>query len=286
MAKTYNTLYMDLRQRLRRAGVEEAQLEARELVCYATGKSREEFFRSMQLYASSEVEAAIEALLQRRLSGEPLAYILGHWDFYGMDLLVNPAVLIPRPDTEIIAERAIAIAKGSGEHARVLDLCCGSGCIGLAVARHAPNCRVVLADASEDALRVARQNVHRTGFGGQITSFCADALADPPQMIWDFNLIVCNPPYIPTGELAGLDTSVRSYEPRMALDGGEDGLKFYRSVAARWRKAMRSTCILLFEVGYDQADAVEAILAENGYRNIRRHKDAFGVWRGVEGSVM
>lgn len=286
MAKTYNTIYMDVRQKLRQAGVEEAQMEARELVCHATGKSREDFYRSMQLYAVSETEAVINQLLERRLKGEPLAYILGHWDFYGMDLLVDSNVLIPRPDTEAIAERAIEIAKGSGIHARVLDLCCGSGCIGLAVAKHAPNCRVVLADVSDEALTVARKNVARTGLKGQITVFHANALENPPEFIWDFNLIVCNPPYIRSGDMAGLDVSVRDYEPKLALDGGPDGLEFYRKVAANWRKAMRSTCILLFEVGYDQAEDVEQILAENGYRNIRRHKDAFGVWRGVEGSVM
>ncbi|MCD7757150.1 MAG: peptide chain release factor N(5)-glutamine methyltransferase [Clostridiales bacterium] len=286
MAKIYNTIYMDIRQRLRKAGVEEAQLEARELICCATGKSREEFYRCMQLYATTETEAAIETLVQRRLGGEPLAYILGHWDFYGLDLLVNSNVLIPRPDTERVAERAIEIAKGSGDHARVLDLCCGTGCIGLAVAKHAPNCRVVLADISEEALSVARKNMVRTGLSGQITTFRADALERPPELIWDFNLIVCNPPYVRSGDMAGLEPSVRDFEPALALDGGPDGLEFYRRVAANWRKAMRSTCILLFEVGDDQADAVERILIVNGYRNIRRHKDAFGNWRGVEGSVM
>lgn len=285
MANTYNNIYLDARQRLRRAGVEEAQLEARELICFATGKTKEEFYRDMQLYTVNSVEQAVEKVLCRRLAGEPLAYILGQWSFYGMDLEVNPNVLIPRPDTELVAERAIQIAKGSGEHARVLDLCTGSGCIGLAVAKHAQNCRVVLADVSEEALTTARKNAIRNHVSGSVTVFQADALSAPPEMIWDFNLIVCNPPYIRSADIEGLDVSVRDYEPHLALDGGADGLKFYRSVARYWRKAMRSTCILLFEVGYDQADDVAMILAENGYRNIRRHKDAFGNWRAVEGSV-
>lgn len=286
MAKTYNTVYMDLRHALRRSGVEEAQLEARELICHVTGKSREEFYRSMQLYVVSDTEAQIDALSRRRLAGEPLAYILGKWDFYGMELMVNRNVLIPRPDSEIIAQRAIEIARGSGEHGRVLDLCCGSGALGLAVAKHAPNCRVVLADVSEEALAVARRNVSNNQLNRQITTFKADALREPPEMIWDFNLIVCNPPYVRTEDMAMLDPSVRDYEPALALDGGADGLEFYRKIAANWRGAMRSTCILLFEVGDDQADDVEAILSRNGYRSIRRHKDAFGHWRGVEGSVM
>lgn len=240
----------------------------------------------MQLYVVSDTEAQIDALSRRRLAGEPLAYILGKWDFYGMELMVNRNVLIPRPDSEIIAQRAIEIARGSGEHGRVLDLCCGSGALGLAVAKHAPNCRVVLADVSEEALDVARRNVSNNQLNRQITTFKADALREPPEMIWDFNLIVCNPPYVRTEDMAMLDPSVRDYEPALALDGGADGLEFYRKIAANWRGAMRSTCILLFEVGDDQADDVEAILSRNGYRSIRRHKDAFGHWRGVEGSVM
>lgn len=283
MVKTYNTIYLDARRRLRRAGVEEAQLEARELICFATGKTREAFFRDMQLYAANAVEERIEGLLKRRLEGEPLAYILGEWSFYGMDLYVTPQVLIPRPDTEIVAQRAIEIAKGSGDHARVLDLCTGSGCIGLAVAKYAPNCHVVLADISPDALAIARKNSHRVGV--KAATVKADALQPPTDTLWDYNLIVCNPPYIRTGDMAGLDDSVRRFEPHLALDGGEDGLTFYRYIAANWRKAMRSTCILLFEIGYDQADDVERILAENNYRNIKRHQDAFGNWRAVEGSV-
>lgn len=286
MAKTYNSLYLDLRRALRSVGVEEAQLEARELICHVTGKTREEFFRSMQLYVVSDTEKEINALAQRRLAGEPLAYILGKWDFYGMELTVNSSVLIPRPDTEIIAQRAIEIARGSGEHCRVLDLCCGTGCIGLAVAKHAPNCRVVLSDISEEALSVARENVRKTQLSRQITVFRSDALEKPPAMIWDFNLIVCNPPYVRSEDMMMLDPSVRDFEPALALDGGPDGLEYYRKIAANWRSAMRSTCILLFEVGDDQADDVEKILSENGYRSIRRHKDAFGHWRGVEGSVM
>lgn len=283
MAKTYNNIYLDARQRLRRAGVEQAQLEARELICFATGKTRDELLRDMNLYAVSSVENQIESVMRRRISGEPLAYILGEWSFYGMDLTITPDVLIPRPDTEVVAERAIQIAKGAGEHARVLDLCTGSGAIGLAVAKNAPNCHVVLGDISDAALTVARKNSYRVG--AKVVTTKVDALKPPTDALWDYNLIVCNPPYIRTADMETLDISVKNFEPHLALDGGEDGLKFYRFIAENWRGAMRSTCILLFEIGYDQADDVEKILAENGYRNIKRHKDAFGNWRAVEASV-
>lgn len=285
MLKTYNTLYLDTRQRLRLAGVEAAQLEAKELVCFASGKSREEFYAGLRLYAAPQVEERLGELVQRRLQGEPLAYILGEWDFMGLNLMITPDVLIPRSDTETVAQRAVEIARASGEHARVLDLCCGSGCIGLAVAKNSKNCRVVLADVSDKALDVARKNTIRTGLSGQTTTFWADARMAPPRLIWDFNLIVCNPPYIRSGDLAGLDRSVRDFEPHLALDGGEDGLDFYRSVAGQWKTAMRSACVLLFEVGYDQADDVLEILSENGYRNLKKHKDWNGVFRAVEGTV-
>lgn len=194
MAKTYNDLYLDTRQQLRKAGIEAAQLEARELVCYATGKSRDDFFRDSRLYAPHPVERRLEELLSRRLQGEPVAYIIGEWNFYGMPLEVDRTVLIPRPDTEIIAGRAIELAKMAGEHGRVLDLCSGSGCIGLAVAKHAENCRVVLADLSEDAIRLARKNTRRNQLQSRVSGVRLDARENPPDLLWDFNLIVCNPP--------------------------------------------------------------------------------------------
>lgn len=285
MARTYNDLYLDTRQRLRKAGIESAQLEARELICYATGKSLDDLIRDSRLYAPRPVEQKLESLLSRRLEGEPVAYILGEWNFYGLTLDIDHTVLIPRPDTEIIAERAIELAKMAGEHARVLDLCSGSGCIGLAVAQHAENCRIVLADLSEDAIRLSRKNARRNELQSRVTCIRLDAREDPPDLLWDFNLIVCNPPYIRTGDLATLDPSVRNYEPMLALDGGEDGLDFYRVIAKKWKPALRRTGTILFEVGYDQAEDVAAILSQCGYHNITRHKDYNGILRGVEATL-
>ena len=148
MATTYNNLYLDTRARLRKAGVEAAQLEARELLCYASDKSREQLYRDMPLYVSGELEKRVEALVQRRLAGEPVAYIVGEWEFYGIPLDISSDVLIPRADTEVLAERGILRAKAAGEGGRVLDLCAGSGCVGLAIAAHVPECRVVLGELS------------------------------------------------------------------------------------------------------------------------------------------
>lgn len=149
MATTYNNLYLDIRRKLKAAGVESAQLEARELMCYAADKTREQFVRDMPLYVADQVEKRVRELVDRRLAGEPVAYIIGEWEFYGLPLDISRDVLIPRIDTELLAERGILLARAAGEGARVLDLCAGSGCVGLAVAANVPQCRVVLADVSE-----------------------------------------------------------------------------------------------------------------------------------------
>ena len=285
MATTYNNLYLDTRQRLREAGVEGAQLEARELLCHAAGKSREQFYRDMALYAPDPVEEKLAALVERRLAWEPVAYLIGELEFYGLTLDVTPDVLIPRMDTEVLAERAILLARAAGEGARVLDLCAGSGCVGLAVAANVPTCRVVLADVSEAALKICKGNVRRNELNARVTCVQADALQKPDAALWDFDVIACNPPYIPTGDLAGLDVSVRDYEPRSALDGGADGLDFYRAIAAQWGSALRLGGSLLFEVGINQAMDVAALLEGSGFEDIQSTQDTQGIPRVVEGVV-
>ena len=285
MATTYNNLYLDIRQQLRKAGIEEATLEARELVCFGTNKSREELARDGGLYASPELERRVRDLVERHLAGEPVAYLIGEWEFYGLPLDISREVLIPRADTEVLAEQAILAARAAGEGARVLDLCAGSGCVGLAVAANAPNCRAVLADVSEEALKICRQNIRRNDLNARVTCVQADARQAPPAMLWDFDVIACNPPYIPTGDIDGLDPSVRDYEPRLALDGGDDGLDFYRDIAEKWRTALRLGGVLLFEVGIGQASGVEQILSRCGYEDIETFQDTGGIWRVVKGTA-
>ena len=147
MATTYNNLYLDIRQQLRKSGIEAATLEARELVCFGTGKSREELQRDGGLYASPELEARVRDLVRRHLAGEPVAYLIGEWEFYGLPLDISSDVLIPRPDTEVLVEQALEYIKPL-DGCRVLDLCAGSGCIGLAVAAQTPGTRVVLGEFS------------------------------------------------------------------------------------------------------------------------------------------
>ena len=245
MAIKYNDLYMDLRRRLREAGAEDATQAARELVCTASGKTKNELLRDGLLYASPEVERSAYSLCARHLAGEPVAYLIGEWEFYGLGLDISPAVLIPRPDTEVLVQTVVH-ELDSGADCRVLDLCAGSGCIGLAVASQVLRSRVLLGE---------------------------------------FDCIVSNPPYIPTADIETLDPSVRDHEPHLALDGGADGLDFYRVIADKWRDALLPNGLMAFEVGIGQADEVLRIMRANGFGDIQIVKDLHGIPRVVYGRL-
>lgn len=281
--QTYNDIYLDLRRRFQAEHIASSELEAREIISFATGKSRSEFLRDKLLYASEETMKRIEELVQRRLRGEPVAYLIGEWEFYGLPMDISRDVLVPRDDTEVLARRAIELASAAEAPAKVIDLCCGSGCIGVAIAAHVPQAKVTLCDISEEALRITRQNIRRNQVGGQAITMTADALAPPPAVLWQCDVLVCNPPYITTEEIDTLEDSVRLYEPRLALDGGADGLDFYRTVASMWKGNIKPGGSLLFEVGYTQAGQVEEILMQNGYQIGEALRDTAGHFRVVEG---
>ena len=284
MPKTYPELYISTRAALKRAGVEAYSLEARLLVSHAVGKSKEAFLRDLRLYTSTENEQKINALLQRRLTGEPLAYLIGEWEFYGLPIKVTPDVLIPRMDTEVLVETAVNALVGRKMDARILDLCSGSGCIGCAISHELPAARLVMVDISDRALEVSKQNLR---LNRQNRTIClkADALAKPPMSIGTFDLIVSNPPYVPSFEILTLDSSVRDYEPLGALDGGEDGLIFYRAIVRNWKGVLRPGGQLMFEVGETQADAVSDLMRGAGFRDIATVEDTAGVRRVVIGRI-
>ena len=284
MAITYNNLYLDIRQQLRKSGIEAATLEARELVCFGTGKSREDLARDGGLYASPELESQVRSLVDRHLAGEPVAYLIGEWEFYGLPLDISRDVLIPRPDTEVLAGQAIEYIQTLGE-CRVLDLCAGSGCIGLAVASQAPQARVVLGEYSDAALKICRQNIRRNGLTGRVVPMQADAREKPERALGEFQCIVSNPPYIPRADLETLDASVKDYEPHLALDGGEDGLDFYQTISGKWKEALAPGGRLYFEVGIGQADTVLRIMRAQGFGDIQIVKDLHDIPRVVFGTL-
>ena len=234
-------------------------------------------------HAQSSGES-IDALLSRRLGGEPIAYITGEWEFYSLPIRVTRDTLIPRADTETLAERAIEWLRErkTRDVPMVLDLCSGTGCIGLAIAANVPSASVTLGELSDGAIEVCRENIALNGLGECVAVQRLNALGDVDGSV-KYDLIVSNPPYIRAAEMATLDASVREFEPRMALDGGDDGLMFYRAIAKRWRCALKTGGRLMFEVGYDQAEQVAAILRENGYENIAVTRDLSKIERVIEG---
>lgn len=282
MPKTYNDLYLSARSALKAAGVESYTLEARLLASRAAGKTKEAFLRDLRLYTSEETERRLEELLQRRLKGEPLAYITGDWEFYGLPLRVTQDVLIPRMDTEILVDTALKALKGRKMDARILDLCCGSGCVGIALASELPAARVIMVDVSDRALEVSRENI-RLNRVNRVATLRADALEKPPMSVGHFDLIVSNPPYVPSFEIMTLDSSVRDFEPLGALDGGEDGLMFYRAIIHNWLSALRPGGLIMFEVGEDQAPAVRALMREQSLLEVFSVQDTAGIDRVVVG---
>jgi release factor glutamine methyltransferase len=274
LVKRISELYLDARRALlSQEDAQTASLMARNLLCSITGKTQEAVIADRDLYASDAVCAAMEQAVDRILKGEPLAYVLGEWEFYGLTLQVNPNVLIPRDDTCAVTDLAIKKALFLEQDPRILDLCTGSGCIGLAVASRVTDARVTLADISREAIQVAKKNASLLKLNNRVSCVTADALAAPPAFLGKFDMIISNPPYITTQEMSELPDSVSKFEPHMALHGGDDGLDFYRAIARNYSGALKPGGYLCFEFGMGQGDAVCRILNENGYTILERTRD-------------
>ncbi len=274
MVMTTGELYLEIRRWLMtKEDAQSAGLIARNLICHVTGKSQEKMIADRDLYVQEDIRMKVTQLASRILAGEPLAYVLGQWEFYGMNLVVNPNVLIPRDDTCAVTELAIRQSLFLNSNPRILDLCTGSGCIGLAIASRVKDAKVTLADISREAMQVARQNITLQKLSGRVSCVQADALKPPAAFLGKFDLIVSNPPYITTGEMQELPKSVREFEPHLALHGGDDGLQFYRSIAENYSAALKPGGFLCFEFGMRQGNAVCEILQHNGFTVLERTRD-------------
>ena len=274
MVKKYVDLLLDTRKALlANEEMEIADMMAKQIISHASGKNIHTLLLDRDLYAPDEVCTAVEKGLKRLLEGEPLAYVLGEWEFYGLYLVVTPDVLIPRDDTVAVTSLAISQGLFLDKDPRILDLCCGSGCIGLAVANRVKDAKVTLADLSREVLNVAKQNVALHHMTGRVRCFQADAREPAPAFLGKFDMIVSNPPYITGREMKELPRSVAAYEPHMALYGGEDGLDFYRAIAENYTPALKPGGYLALEFGMGQGDAVCRILSEQGYTILERTRD-------------
>ena len=274
MVMTLSELYVQTRRALlAKEDADTAGFLAREILCHVTGKSKEQFLAQRNHYATGKEYLETESLVSRLLSGEPLAYIIGEWDFYGMKLMVTPDVLIPRDDTCAVTELAIRQALFLDTNPRILDLCTGSGCIGLAIANRVKDAKVTLGDISRDAMQVAKKNITAQKLTARVSCVQVNALDAPPAFLGKFDLIVSNPPYITTDEMKVLPESVAKFEPHLALHGGEDGLDFYRSIAENYKNILKPGGFLCFEFGMGQGDAVCKLLEENEFTILERTRD-------------
>lgn len=283
--KTYNDIYLAARNVLRQYGVEGFNLEAKLLVARASGKTLSQLLRDINLYTTEAVENTVLDYTARRLRGEPVAYITGCWEFYGLPMTVTPDVLIPRMDTEVLVDTAKELLIGHKMDAKILDLCCGSGCITCALGHELPATRLVAVDISASALEVCRKNINSNRLNSRVICIQADATSSPPLGIGQFDMIVSNPPYIPSAEIMELDSSVRDYEPIWALDGGPDGLRFYKAIIKYWKSLLRPGGFLLFEVGEGQAEPVTEMLLAAGFTSADCRKDSIGIDRVVIGKM-
>lgn len=258
---------------LRAAGVDAAALEAEWLLAGAWGCDRSSVLRRVREPLPAAVAAAFDALLQRRVAREPLQYILGAWEFWSLELAVGPAVLIPRPETELLVERALAIAPTLARAERPLrlaDIGTGSGCIAIALAKHLPQAEVWATDVSAAALAVARANAARHGVAGRIRFREADLCSG--LAAGGFDLVVANPPYVTTAELAALEPEL-AWEPRAALDGGADGLDVYRRLVPMAAATLRPGGWLLLEIGIEQGEALRALLGGGAWEAVAVRDD-------------
>lgn len=255
------------------AEVPDAGTDAWYLFEHVTGMNRAAYFLHMEDAMEENMEAQLAELVKQRCKRIPLQYLTGTQEFMGYSFLVSPATLIPRQDTEILTEEVSRIAEGK----RVLDLCTGTGCILLSLAKLCRLKRAVGTDISKEAVETAKRNAVRLGVDAEF--YCGDLFQAVPEE--KFDIIVSNPPYIPSAVISTLMPEVREHEPMSALDGDADGLKFYREIINNAKQYLAKEGRIFFEIGCEQASDVSELLAKHEFTNIRVIKDLAGLDRVV-----
>lgn len=280
--ETYQQVFREMCRALEPMEGDRAVFVARQLLMRATGMTATELLRDIRKPVPEHMDKKLARMVYQIMQGEPLAYVLGQWDFYGMTFLVTPDTLIPRDDTTALVDLALKRLKLYPQHyPRVLDLCCGTGCIGMALASQVPDARVTCGDLSMDALAVCKRNIQRLNFAGRVSALQMDARKEPDEFFGLYDMIVSNPPYVTDNEMLTLEPSVRDWEPELALRGGADGLDFYRCIVANYTHRIQPGGYLAFEFGQGQGPAVEQILLAAGYIIEQWADDYGGIQRAV-----
>ena len=278
---------------LQNAGVEEARLDAWLLLEYISGVSRAVYYAHPEIRLTEEQVSSYEELIRRRSCRIPLQHITHQAFFMGHEFFVDERVLIPRQDTELLAELAIALLQDRGKRKtenttpKILDMCTGSGCILISILLAAEEAEGLGADISADALCVAEENAKRLGVDGRASFVKSDLfsgtifLKNDGNHFTGYDMIVSNPPYIASAEIERLSPEVRLHDPRISLDGGEDGLSFYRRILQDAGRYLKKGGSLLLEIGFDQGEALRQLAGEAGYTKIEVHRDLAGKDRVV-----
>lgn len=266
----------------RQRGIDSPRLDAELLLCHVLGMQRLQLYLVHDRPMSPAELEALRPLVKRRADREPLAWLVGSKGFHALDLAVGPGVLVPRPDTEALVEAALEWIPADADPVYVADIGSGSGAIGLAVAHARPGARVYAVDRSPEALACTRRNVAALSLGDRVAVLDGDLLAPIPASR-PIDWVLSNPPYIPTGDIATLQPEVSRHEPRLALDGGPDGLDVYRRLLPVAAKRARKG--VLVEVGHDQASRVLGLFRREGLVDLRTWDDLGGITRVVGGRV-
>lgn len=274
----YQEIYRQGIATLEGAGIEEASLDARLLLEAVCGTDRTALYVHGEEELSAELEREYLQKLELRAKRIPLQHILGKTEFMGLTFLVNEDVLCPRPDTEVLVEEVL---KYLHDGMRILDIGTGSGCILLSLLHYSNDCQGVGADISGKALQTAKENAKRLSI--EQACFVESDLFE--KIEGQFEIIVSNPPYIKSGDIAGLMPEVRDHDPHAALDGGADGLFFYREITEKAKDHLPGGGMLFYEIGYDQGEAVRRIMEDNGFREVEAIKDFSGLDRVVYGTL-
>lgn len=271
---------LDATQTLRRGGVPDPRREAGSLLAHVLNKDRTFIITRAGDSLSLENMKTFRAYVDRRAGGEPLQYITGQQDFFGLDFAVNCHVLIPRPETELLAEAVLELLDPE-QSALICDVGTGSGCIAVTLLHNRPQTRAVALDISEEALQVARRNATHHRLGERINFIASDCFAALQQSVLHFDLIVSNPPYVAEKDLTGLQREVREHEPLMALTSGADGLSIIRRLLDEAPAFLLDRGYLAMEIGYDQREAVERLIDPNVWKLVDIRDDLQGIPRIV-----
>lgn len=273
--------YNNIKKELKNAEIDDDVFEAKQIIKYITGFNNSQILSNYSNELTEFQKNNLTAIMKQRLIHYPLQYILGHWDFYGRSYKVGPGVLIPRQDTETVIDVCLEALKDA-EQPKILDICAGTGCIGITLAAEKENSSVTLLEKYEEAARYLRENI-KNNAPENAKLILADVF-DGAARDEKYDLIVSNPPYIKESDIKNLQAEVK-YEPETALAGGIDGLDFYRFIAKEYKECLRSGGALVFEIGFDQGEAVKAIMEAEGFNDIKIVKDYSENDRVVFGTV-